>query len=59
MDFTEDMLEEEDGSIFLSLMKIERMMMGWMILMWKLKSFERLNTLHRERSKSLITELKR
>ena len=55
MDFTEDMLEEEDGSIFLSLMKIQRMMMGRMILMWKLKSFERLNTLHRERSKSLIT----
>ena len=44
MDFTGDMLEEEDGSIFLSLMKTRRMMMGWMISMWKLKSIERLIT---------------
>ena len=32
MDFTGDMLEE-DESMFLSLMKTRRMMMGWMILM--------------------------
>ena len=32
MDFTGDMVEE-DESMFLSLMRTRRMMMGWMLLM--------------------------
>ena len=45
--------------LFLSLVKTRRMIMGWMISMWKLKSIERLITLKQtlRRLKSLITEL--
>ena len=55
MDFTGDMLEE-DESMFLSLMKTRRMMMGWMILMWRLKSIERLNTFTQKLREIEITD---